>query len=339
MSAGLHRYIVHKKIKSILSQVNFALNRNPFIEHSPHRDFYIPSGHEAVITITADFELAWAPRYSKIAQIKQGYAEFLARRERRNLPCILDLCERYHIPVTWATVGHLFLPACKRNNGTAHAEIPAVPPYNDTYWDFNGDDWFEFDPCTDYKTAPEWYAPDLIRKILASKIEHEIGCHTFSHINCRDGICPPELFRSEIFLCQKEAEKLGVVLKSFVHPGHTIGNLDVLARLGFSSFQTDSGNILGYPVKHANGLWELKRTYEFVYRKEWSVGYHIYRYKKIIDRAIKHQAVCNFWFHPSLPELFVDIMMPEIFNYIQTRIHRIYLNTVSNYTEYLHEKG
>ena len=202
-----------------------------------------------------------------------------------NIPKILDLCDKYNIPITWATVGHLFLEKCKRENGLPHSNIKRLPYFENKYWKFDNGDWFQNDPCSNWKDAPEWYAPDLIKDILSRKVNHEIGCHTFSHIDCRDEVCSSEVFESEMLACIKLAKKYGIELKSFVHPGHTIGNLDSLVKLGFTSFRTDYRNLLGYPKKHKNGLWEFEQTAEFVYRPEWSIKYHIYRYKKIIDRS------------------------------------------------------
>ncbi|MCU0645418.1 MAG: polysaccharide deacetylase family protein, partial [bacterium] len=294
-----------------------------------------PEPYEAVCTITADFELAWAPRYSKSYADPLSASLQLARRERENIPAILQLCDQYHIPITFATVGHLFLARCQKENGKVHQEIGEIEPYENEHWKFEGNDWFEYDPGSNYQDAPEWYAPDLIEQILAAKTKHEIGCHTFSHIDGSDRNCPPELFRSEIYACKKEAERYGLTLESFVHPGHTIGNFQTLKDEGFSSFQTDYTNTLGYPLKHENGLWELKRTMEFVWRRGWSAGYHIYRYKKIVDRAIKSNTVCNFWFHPSFSPQFLTKVMPALFDYIESRRSELWFTTAGEYMNWL----
>jgi len=326
---------MNKKLKSTLSKLNFYLGRNPKTENIINWKDYIPKPYHAIVTITADFELAWSWRYSK--QFKDPYTEAIshAKLERKNIPPILKLCDQYNIPITWATVGHLFIDKCKRINGKAHENILQSQPYENKYWKFSGKDWFEYDPCTNFNESPEWYAPDLIKLILDSKTKHEIGCHTFSHIDCRDEVCPGEVFNSELQACVNLANKEGLTLKSFVHPGHTIGNLDNLSRWGFSSYQTDPGNILGYPVRHSNGLIELKRTYELAYRNGWTIKYHRYRYKKIIDRAIKNKAYCNFWFHPSFDPLFLNEVLPEIFSYLNDNRDKIWVTTVCDYTKYL----
>jgi len=321
-----------------LSKIKFFLNRNPIIENKDDYRKFVPEPYKAVITITADFELAWAWRYSKSSTEPYKLAVAKAMKERENIPKILELCDIYEIPITWVTVGHLFLDGCSRENGKPHANLPRLNHFENKFWKFSSNDWFEYDPCSNYKDAPEWYCPDLIQLILNSKVKHEIGCHTYSHIDCRDEECSSEVFISEIEECKKNAGKLGIELQSFVHPGHTIGNLDNLANSGFLSYQTDYNNTLGYPVKHKNGLWELKRTYEFAYRKEWSIDYHIYRYKKIIDRAIKNNSICNFWFHPSFDEKFLKLVLPVLFDFISSKSSEIYLVTVNRYIEFLEKK-
>lgn len=326
-------------IKSYLSKLNFLLCRNPVVEKRSDWRKFIPEPYNAVVTITADFELAWAWRYSKSSSEPYMLALDKAGKERENIPKILELCDKYEIPITWATVGHLFLNECKRDeNGKAHPEMPRIGKFENEFWKYDGNDWYDYDPCSNYKDAPEWYCPDLIEMILNSKVKHEIGCHTFSHIDCSDDVCSAEVFNAEINECKKESEKYGIELKSFVHPGHTIGNLENLANAGFLSFQTDYNNTLGYPVKHKNGLWELKRTYEFAFRKDWSIDYHINRYKKIIDRAIKNNSVCNFWFHPSFDNIFLVSILPEILNHIQSKADRVLISTVKNYIDIIEKR-
>ena len=296
---------------------------------------YIPKPYKAVCLISADFEMAWASRYSKSVEnplhkaIEDGY------RTRRNVPKILDLCDQYNIPVTWATVGHLFLDSCEQINGVKHPDIPRLPYFENKFWKFDMGDWFDYDPCSDYETDPAWYASDIIRDILGRKTKHEIGCHTFSHVDCRDGIDDGRVFEVEIKKCLRIAQEWGLELKSFVHPGHTIGSLDTLAKHGFTSKRTDYGDSLSLPSRLASGLWELKNTAEISYRKEWSSDFHIYMYKKIIDRAIKCNRVCVLWLHPSFPYLVADEIFPSIMQYLHHKRAEVYSTTHSEYCRYI----
>src|SRR6185295_7852887 len=80
---------------------------------------------EASVSISGDFEHNWAFRAwpPEVRNLK-------GTNERTNFPYILRLLEEYAIPVTWATVGHLFLESCERGaGGLAHPNMPR-PPIN-----------------------------------------------------------------------------------------------------------------------------------------------------------------------------------------------------------------
>lgn len=327
--------MLKSKIKSQLSKAKFWACLNPIIKTTENYRKFIPEPYRAVLLISADFELAWAWRFTKSSTNPLEKALLKAKQERINIPLIVELCERYNIPITWLTVGHLFLESCERINGKAHPEFPRFGHFENDFWKFSNKDWFEQDPCSDYKVAPEWYGPDLIHMILDSRVKHEIGCHTFSHIDCRDEVCLPELLRAELKECKKHANEWDIELKSFVHPGHTIGNLDVIAEEGFTNFRTDYKNVLGYPKKHKNGLWEFEQTAGIVYRKDWSIDYHIYRYITTIKRAIKTNTVCVLWFHPSFDPEIVEKILPEVFRFIDENKDKINVITTSEYVEWL----
>lgn len=329
---------MHPLIKSSLSKLNFALGRNPKVERTPDFRKYIPKPYKAVFTLSADFELAWAWRFAKGYRDPLAFANQKARIARRNMPELISLCDTFDVPVTWATVGHLFLESCSCEQGKPHPHMKRLPHLENEYWDFSRGDWFKDDPCSNVEEAPEWYCPDLLDQIQQAKVRHEIGCHTFSHIDCRDGICPPEVFRQEMEECRKLARERGVDLKTFIYPAHTVGNLKELPGLGFSNYRSNKGNILGYPVHHGKGFWEIKSSFQLNMRSDWSVEYHIYRTKKIIDRAIKHQTTCHFWFHPSFDRKYVSQVLPAVLAHLQQRKEDVWLTTMGDYVDWLNEK-
>lgn len=325
-------------IKSSLSKINFQLGRNPKIEKTHDFRKYIPEPYKAIFTLSADFELAWAWRYSKAYADPVDGALQRARLARSNMPLILKYCEDYHIPVTWATVGHLFLKSCACNGGLPHPEVARIAHFENDYWKFAHGDWFKDDPCSNYQEAPEWYCPDLLDLIQASPLNHEIGCHTFSHIDCRDEVCSSEVFASELRKCQELAQERGVELKTLIFPAHTVGNLDTLARLEFTNYRTNDGNVLGYPVLHQNGLWEIKSSFHLEQRSQWSDAYQIYRAQTIIDRAIQHNSHCHFWFHPSFPAQYLQQVFPMVLAYLDQHRDEILITTMQEYVDWLNGK-
>jgi len=328
-------FCMNTLLKTYLSKINFILGRNPQVEKSDGFQQMIPEPYQSVFTISADFELAWAWRYSKALENPVEAALMKARRARKNTPVILELCEKYNIPITWATVGHLFLEECHQENGKIHHQLPRLAHFENDYWQFENGDWFQHDPGANYKTAPEWYAPDLINEILKSPVDHEIACHTFSHIDCRDHICPGEVFKAELNACKDAARSVGVELKTLIYPAHTVGNLDALTELGFTNYRSNDANTLGYPVLRNDGLWEIKSTMELKFRDDWSIDYHIYRTKKVIERAINHNASCHFWFHPSFSERYLNQVMPEVFQYLDSQRDEIWITSMKDYVNWL----
>ena len=208
-------------IRSLLMKASFALTKKPFAEPpdiSRDKNFSNKK-KDAFLVISADFELGWAFRYSK----QNPYPEKMARRARENFPFLLRMFEKYDIPITWATVGHLFLKQCKKGE---HDWMHRIPYFENRNWLYNKGDWFDCDPYTYWEKAKAWYAPDLIESILKSKVKHEIGCHSFSHIDLTYKNCPSEVAEDEIKACIEATKVWGIKLKSFVFPGGTYGNFE-----------------------------------------------------------------------------------------------------------------
>lgn len=325
--------------RALLGKCNFLLGRNPKVLHVENYKEFIPETYKSVLIISSDFELAWAWRFAKAYDNPLDTALKMARDERENIPDIINLCERFNIPISWMTVGHLFLESCKKENGKLHLNLPRLKKFENTFWKFDQDDWFNNISCSSYKTSPEWYCPDLIKLIIDSKVKHEIGCHTFSHIDCRDEVCSSEVFLAELHECKKIANDWGIELKSFVHPGHTIGNLENLAEEGFTSYRTDNRNVLGYPIKKLDKFWEFEQTAEFIYRDDWSVEFQVKRYIEIIKRSMKSNTVAVFWFHPSFPKKVINSIWPKVFKFMDENRDKIWITTHGEYTNWLNTKN
>src|SRR5438874_989656 len=104
------------------------------IEVAPFKD-----NAAAACCISADFEMGWGFRSRG-----QTGAQLMGENERRNVPLILSLLDRYAVPITWATVGHLFLESCSRcTSGLAHPSMPR-PVASDGTWT---GEWYACDPC------------------------------------------------------------------------------------------------------------------------------------------------------------------------------------------------
>jgi peptidoglycan/xylan/chitin deacetylase (PgdA/CDA1 family) len=243
----------------------------------------------AAVSISADFELNWAFR-GRAAHLRDS----LGTTERQNIPYILDLLSEFSMPVTWATVGHLFLTSCTRDGEHAHPKMPR-PPRNSRWQG----DWYRHDPCTDLVRDPLWYAPDLIEQIIRAKVAHEIGSHSFSHIDFSPETSNRELVKMEIEECRAVMESHGLQLRSLVYPFNNMGHAyhDLLYEHGIIAVRHRDTRIrLSYPERSPTGVYKI---YESMNLR--STDHYHYRDKAemFITHALEQGAAYHLWFHPS----------------------------------------
>jgi hypothetical protein len=181
------------------------------------------------LVISFDFEIGWSLRKSP----KLG-PEFAALDAMRDIvPRMLQIFNRYRIPTTWATVGHLLLRPQDCPGGRFSYDFPR-PQFS---W-FKGD-WFSGIPRIGEQGWEWFYAPDLIEQIINSETYQEIGTHTFSHIDVGNPGCPKELARAEFNLCQELAANWGRTLHSVVFPHNFVGHLDTVEEAGYSCYRAE----------------------------------------------------------------------------------------------------
>ncbi len=249
---------------------------------------------QAGLIISADLEMAWAFRYSK----RNFSPNKMAAQTRENMPILLELFDRFNIPITWATVGHLFLENCKKGDHDWMHRIPYFPKNHK--WCYNSGDWFDSDPYSNYKKNNEWYAPDLIENILASRTNHEIGCHTFSHIDFSDQFCPTNVASDEIQACVEAAKAWNIQLKSMVFPGETLGNTKVIKNYNFWVYRRRSPFKFADPYYDNEGLIVTHATQIIADMNNiWPIDYQLWRIEQIIETAISKKTYLHLWFHPS----------------------------------------
>ena len=297
-------------LKSLMSKAFFWLTGKPFVK-KPYvlSSQKFPLGNQGGFIVSADFELAWAFRFSR----REPHPIEKARQSRRNFPLLLKMFDEFEVPVTWATVGHLFLRSCGKGD---HDWMHRIPHFENAFWSYKTGDWFDADPCTSWEKAKEWYAPDLIEMILKSRIRHEVGCHTFSHIDFSDDRCPREVAEDEIKGCVDIAREWGIRLRSFVFPAGTYGNYEILKKYGFSAYRKSFDYELDYPFFDSLGLLAFPSARGFGDNgRGWSARYFFRRFKKYVDKAIATQTLCHFWFHPSVDGWFLDNVLPSILAY------------------------
>lgn len=156
--------------------------------------------------ISLDFELAWGVR-----DIYGPRDPYMLRviHERRAVPRILDLFEKYDVSATWAVVGMMF---ARTRWELEHFSPRVKPRYKDPTLDPYREDLGEGE-----EDDPLHYGYRLIRHISQAN-RQEIATHTFSHYYCLEEGQTREAFAADLDSALALAEKHGIRIRSIVFP-------------------------------------------------------------------------------------------------------------------------
>ncbi|WP_254861441.1 polysaccharide deacetylase family protein [Halovivax gelatinilyticus] len=184
------------------------------------------------VIISLDSELAWGFHDQKdLPQQRIDNARDAWSR-------IVDLFESYDIPATWAVVGHLFLDECDGE----HLDHPTP------------DGWFDRDPSGTINDNPDWFGTDLVAKLLESDVEHEIGSHSFSHVEFGSERTTREIAAGELSASRDAMARWDCRPSSFVYPRNNVGYVDMLQEFGFFCYRgtqppNSEGGLLPLPLQ------------------------------------------------------------------------------------------
>ncbi|MFD1564327.1 polysaccharide deacetylase [Haloarchaeobius amylolyticus] len=238
------------------------------------------------------------------------------RNARTGWQRAIELFDSYSIPATWAIVGHLLLDECE---GT-HRDHPAS--------EFG---WFSADPGGDETESEQWFGLPLVEEIIDADTDHELGCHSFSHVVFDRNQITTEIATAEVRRCNAIAHERGLSFSSFVFPRNVVGFRDVLSRHGFEAYRGaspprwydgsslypfakfatytggDTPPPLVRPVVDEHGLVDIPASldlfsFEGIARRlAQSVGEDpVVRQAKMgIDAVTEREGVFHIWLHPN----------------------------------------
>lgn len=183
------------------------------------------------VVLSLDAELIWG--FHDLPEIPTEQVS----RARDSWRYTLDLFEQYNIPATWAVVGHLLLDSCDG----VHADHPA------------GAEWFARDPGGTTTPDSKWFGPGLIDAVRDSEVDHDIGFHTFSHVEFGKSDVSPAVATAELEHGVAAAEDYGIDFDSFVFPRNNVGHRELLSEHGFSCYRgvAPERRYDGTPVRQA----------------------------------------------------------------------------------------
>jgi peptidoglycan/xylan/chitin deacetylase (PgdA/CDA1 family) len=167
------------------------------------------------VVLSVDAELGWGfhdksnPPTARLDNARDGWTT------------LLDLCDEYDVPATWAIVGHLFLADCSGR----HVDHP------------RGGDWFAHEHPPDRMARDLRYGNGLVEAVQSAQVAHEIATHTFSHVEFGDSRTTRQEARAEVRESLALAHERGIDIRSLVFPRNNIGYLDVLAEEGIRCYR------------------------------------------------------------------------------------------------------
>lgn len=173
-----------------------------------------PSLSKGVFCLSLDTELSWGVfDYPDFTNYRKRFA-----RSREVIDRLCELLDRYEIPATWAVVGRLML------SPEEGAKVP-LNPYEE----------IEAELIEQY--ADEFYAPDIVERILACDTAQEIACHSFSHPSYGDYHGAKGSLAEDMNNAVEAARKYDINLKSFVFPYNDEGYHSILRMAGILAFR------------------------------------------------------------------------------------------------------
>ena len=263
------------------------------------------------VVISIDAELGWGfhdypAEYRPTERIE---------RARWGWERLAGVLAEFRVPATWAVVGHLFERTC---NG-AHVGHPSPSG------------WFAHERGEDQMDERYRFAPELVRSLAESDVDHDIGTHTYSHVELDADYATEALARAEFERAIEAADSLGVSMDAVVFPRNRVGHRDTLAEMGFRCYRgqrpdrTVDGEYTGplrklaqatvvaeppplvEPTVDEYGLVNIPASlYLFGFEGPArrlltaTVGDPVVRQAKLgIDAAAEESGVCHLWLHPN----------------------------------------
>lgn len=258
------------------------------------------------VVVSIDAELGWGfhdmsdPPMERIEAGRSGWLT------------LLEILAEHDVPATWAVVGHLMLDDCDG----IHADLPSL------------DGWFEHERGRWRDRAGLRFCPDLVRGVLDSDVNHEIGSHTFSHVLFADPRVTKQTAYEELRAAVDAAARFDVTFDSLIFPRNAVGHRDLLDESGFTCYrspQSRPSTALGRaaekfratlepervplvrPTVDEYGLVDVPASLFLFGFEGWArtaaglVGIDpiVRQAKRGIDRASREDGLFHIWLHPT----------------------------------------
>lgn len=176
------------------------------------------------VIFSFDFEIGWGDVTNGIWKRRQANGVY--NRLRIVLPQILETLDDHDIPVTWATVGAMIDPSNSRDfTHLTEKQLCIV------------------DKAIKESEANTFNGIDLFETVLSSKVEHQVACHSYSHIPFNfEGV--DEIFvREDLRRFNNALSRYNLSTNRFVFPENTESFYRELSEAGIKKVRVAADNL------------------------------------------------------------------------------------------------
>jgi peptidoglycan/xylan/chitin deacetylase (PgdA/CDA1 family) len=174
-------------------------------------------------------------------------------------------------------------------------------------------------------------------RILDASVKHEIGIHTYSHIDASKST--PQDLEAEIERCISSLGLNGRP-RTFIYPWNRVAHFETVKKCGFIAYR-DKQRVIGFPKK-VNGLWNVAPVW---YLDGNSLGAKNL-IRRVIDLSIASRSVFHLWFHPwsvvdPTPQTFSREVLEPSLSYLREKSDegRVVLQTVGDLAQWLESRN
>jgi len=250
-------------------------------------------------------------------------AKIIGSKNRIGLKRIIETSERYDVPFTFFSTGHVLLKECK-----GHKLKVKIVRENKRYGFHIGEyNWHSIDPASNYIEYPEFYYGDLIDEIVKSGIKHEVASHSFSHIPY--ALVNDEMISKDLSMSVEAISSHNLKLYSLAFPYNLADKFYLLSKFGIKVCRVDHRAIHSVSLK--DNVLRVK-----THTTDLSID-SLYLWLKIIDLLIKRKSLLSWYLHPiTLYDENAFKLFKEIIKYLKYK--HVYFLTFKDLYRTLIEK-
>ncbi len=272
---------------------------------------------KGIFCISIDYEFAWGYADTPLSDADKKRIE----KEVDIVNRLIILFQKYNVPATWAVVGHLLEKNCSWNGNMPHPEYPRPIYVNEK------NDWFFQHPKKEKKDDVLWFdSKKLIEKIAQSKINHEIGSHSYAHLLYNEKTTQKKAIDVDIENMERVHIDNEFSSLSFIFPRNVEGYHKKLEEAGVKYYRGNSkkwydklpglayrlGHLVDYflpgvrttvPQIHNSGLINIPESMLFLgrngMRKIITPSKMLRKARSGLKKASQRKEIFHLWFHPS----------------------------------------